>query len=188
MSDPQPWRNPRLAPNVPEVQPRLSKLSSPGWLRAWWPALVWAAVIFSLSTDTFSYDHTASVIPPVLHWLLPFLSEYQLEVIHYFIRKSAHFTEYFIFGLLVYRGIRGGRKGWRWTWGLAALSLAAGYAIMDEVHQAFVISRTASPYDSLLDSFGAFVAIAAVWVWYRLGPSQPPAETPSIAVPTSESP
>ena len=188
MSDPQPWRNPRPAPNLPEMQARLPGLSLSSWFFAWWPALIWAAVIFSMSTDTFSSDHTASVIAPIFRWLIPSMTDDQFNVLHHFIRKSAHFTEYFIFGLFLYRGVRRGRKGWRWTWGLAALSLAAGYAIMDEVHQAFVISRTASPYDSLLDSFGAFVAIAAVWVWYRLGPSQPPAETPSIAVPTSESP
>jgi VanZ family protein len=98
----------------------------------------------------------------------PHLSEDQFDFIHHIIRKSAHFIEYFIFCLLIYRGVRGGRKGWRWTWGLAALSVAAGYSIMDEIHQAFVASRTASPYDSLLDSIGAFFACAALWLWFRL--------------------
>jgi len=173
VSDPQPWRNPRPAPNLPEVQPRLSKLLIPGWLRSWWPAFLWAAVIFSMSTDTFSYEHTSYVIPPVLHWLLPFLSEYQLEVIHYFIRKCAHFTEYFIFALLLYRGVRGAGRGWLWTWGLAALSVAAAYAALDEIHQAFVASRTASAYDSLLDSIGAFFAIATLYLWFRFRRSKP---------------
>jgi VanZ family protein len=68
---------------------------------------------------------------------------------------------------LLYRGVRGDRKGWRWTWGLSALSVAAGYSIMDEIHQAFVASRTASPYDSLLDSIGAFFAFAALYFWFR---------------------
>jgi len=36
----------------------------------------------------------------------------------------------------------GNRPGWRWTWALAALSIAAGYSALDEIHQAFVISRT----------------------------------------------
>jgi VanZ family protein len=186
VSDLQPWRNPRPAPHLPEIQPRLTKLLLPGWLLAWWPALVWAAVIFFMSTDMFSSDHTANVIAPIFRWLLPSMSEDQFSVLHHFIRKSAHFTEYSIFGLLLYRGVRGGRKGWRWTWGLAALSMAAGYSILDEIHQAFVISRTASPYDSLLDSLGAFFAIAALWLWFRLRPSKPAAETPSLAVPSSE--
>jgi VanZ family protein len=91
----------------------------------------------------------------------------QFEAIHHFIRKSAHFTEYFIFCLLIYRSVRVGRSGWRWTWGLAALFCAAGYSALDEIHQAFVASRTASAYDSLLDSVGAFVAMAVLWLWFR---------------------
>jgi len=120
-----------------------------------------------MSTDSFSAEHTASVIEPILRWLIPSLTEDQFLSIHYFIRKSAHFSEYFVFCLLLYRGVRAGRKGWRWTWGIAALSVAAGYSILDEIHQAFVASRTASAYDSLLDSVGAFVAFAALWLWFR---------------------
>jgi VanZ family protein len=95
------------------------------------------------------------------------LTEDQFLTIHYFIRKSAHFTEYFVFCLLLYRGVRLGRPGWRWTWGLAALFCAAGYAVLDEIHQAFVASRTASAYDSLLDSIGAFAAFGALWMSFR---------------------
>jgi len=35
------------------------------------------------------------------------------------------------------------------------------------VHQAFVSSRHASPYDSLLDSVGAFFAIAILYLSLR---------------------
>ncbi len=167
MSDSQPWRNPRPAPQLPEMQPRLHKLLLPAWLRAWWPAIAWAGVIFTLSTDSFSSEHTATVLSFFVKWLFPHLSEDQFRFIHHIIRKSAHFTEYFIFCILIYRGVRGDRKGWRWTWGIAALSVAAGYSILDEIHQAFVVSRTASPYDSLLDSIGAFFAFAVLWLWFR---------------------
>jgi VanZ family protein len=163
----QPWRNPRPAPHLPEIQARLRPPRMPAWLRAWWPALLWAGVIFSASTDTFSSEHTASVLEPILRWIIRSLTEEQFDAIHYLIRKSAHFTEYFIFCLLLYRGVRGDRRGWRWTWGVAALSVAAGYSVLDEIHQAFVASRTASAYDSLLDSVGAFVAFAALWLWFR---------------------
>jgi VanZ family protein len=163
----QPWRNPRPAPQLPEIQARMKTPRLPAWLRAWWPAFLWAGIIFSLSTDTFSAEHTGSVLEPILRWMVPSITEDQFYAVHYFIRKSAHFTEYFIFCLLLYRGVRGNRKGWRWTWGLAALSCAAGYSALDEIHQAFVASRTASAYDSLLDSAGAFVAIAVLWVWFR---------------------
>ena len=179
MSEIQPLCKPRPAPHLPEVvPPQLNRLHVPNWLRSWWPALLWAAVIFTMSTDTFSAEHTASVIEPVLRWLFHSLTEAQFAVIHHLIRKSAHFTEYFIFCLFLYRGVRGGRAGWRWSWGLEALFIAAAYSVLDEVHQAFVASRTASPYDSLLDSTGAFFAFAFLFLWFRLrGPSRPVADS-----------
>ena len=165
----QPWRNPRPAPQLDEIRRRVPASSFvPQIVRSWWPALLWAGIIFSLSTGSFSSEHTESILYPVFHWLMPSLTLEQFDPIHYFIRKAAHFTEYFIFCLLLFRGVRGGRAGWRWTWALAALSIAAGYSALDEIHQAFVASRTASAYDSLLDTTGAFAAMVVVWLWFRL--------------------
>src|SRR5215470_1770654 len=132
------------------------------FLRYWWPALVWAGVIFTLSTDTFSAQHTASFFDPIFKWLMPSLKRRDLIHLNHFLRKCAHFTEYFVFYVFLFRGFRAGQRGWRWTWALAALGVAAGYAALDEVHQAFVASRTASPLDSLLDSTGAFAAAAVI--------------------------
>jgi VanZ family protein len=167
VAEPQSWRNPRPAPHLPEIQRHLRPPRLPAWVHVWWPALLWAGVIFSASTDTFSSEHTRWVFEPILRWLVPSLTGDQFSTIHRFIRKSAHVTEYFVFCLLLYRGVRGDRKGWRWTWGLAALFCAAGYSVLDEIHQAFVVSRTASGYDSLLDSMGALAAFGALWMWFR---------------------
>ena len=161
----QPWRNPRPAPALAELRQRVPL--TPSWLRAWWPALAWAGVIFILSTDSFSAANTGSIVEPVLRWLFHSITNHQIHVIHHLIRKTAHFSEYFIFYLLLFRGARGTRAGWRWTWAIAALSIAAGYSILDEIHQAFIISRTASPWDSLIDSIGAFVAFFAVFLFHR---------------------
>jgi VanZ family protein len=168
MADLQPWRNPRTSPYQAGAAKTYLEPFARAWLRAWWPALLWAAVIFMMSTDVFSAQHTGSFLEPILRWFYPSMTARQFHLIHHYIRKSAHFTEYFVFCLLLYRGVRGARHGWRWTWGLTALFIAASYSILDEIHQAFVISREASPYDSLLDSAGAFVAFAALWFWFRL--------------------
>jgi VanZ family protein len=138
----------------------------PGWLRAWWPALVWGGLIFMASTDSFSAEHTGSILTPILHWLFPYLTHAQFRTIHFFIRKTAHFSEYFIFYLLLFRGIRGDRRGWHWSWAFIALFIAAAYSALDEIHQSFVASRTASPWDSMLDSTGAFVALIVVALCY----------------------
>ena len=185
MPEPQPWRNPRPVPPVPEIQARWRMPRGPVWLRAWWPAFLWAGLIFCMSTDAFSAEHTGWVLQPILRWLVPSLTEAQFSTIHYFIRKSAHFTEYFVFCLLLYRGVRGDRKGWRRTWGLAALLCAAGYSVLDEIHQAFVASRTASAYDSLLDSIGAFAGFGALWIWFRLRRSMREGEMAEGDVPSA---
>lgn len=137
------------------------------WLRVWWPVLVWAALISVFSTDFFSWQHTSRIVVPLIKWLFPSFNPHQINEIHTLIRKSAHFTEYFVFCVLLFRSIRGARTGWRWSWGLAALLIAAGYSVLDEVHQAFVASRTASPYDSMLDTFGASCAVLVLWLWFR---------------------
>ena len=137
------------------------------WLWAWWPAIAWAGVIFMMSTDTFSAEHTAWFFEPVLRRLIPGLAQSRYDLMHHIIRKCAHFVEYFVFCVLLYRAVRASRAGWRWTWGAGAFLIAAGYSVSDEFHQAFVASRTASAYDSLLDSTGAFIALVVLWLWFR---------------------
>lgn len=138
------------------------------WLKLWWPALVWAALISIFSTGAFSYSNTASVIIPVLRWFLPSASHETLAFIHFLIRKSAHFTEYFIFSLLVLRGIRAGKKESHLGWALAAVAIVAAYAALDEFHQSFVPGRTAAVSDVLLDTAGGVAAqlIAGLFLYW----------------------
>jgi VanZ family protein len=183
VADPQPWRNPRPAPNLAEIRSKTPTPRALVWLWAWFPAIAWAGLIFLLSTDIFSAQHTASILETIVRRTWPGVTPHQFAVIHYFIRKSAHFSEYFVFFLLLYRAVRGGRKGWRWTWGIAALFCAAGYSALDEIHQAFVASRTASAYDSLLDTTGAFAAMVVFWLWFRWRGA-----SAAVEVATSETP
>ena len=125
------------------------------WLRWWWPVLVWAALIVGFSTDAFSGEHTSRVILPILRWLFPHAAAATLARLHHLIRKAAHVGEYFVFSLLLVRGVRGERSGWRAEWALAALAIAAGWAGLDELHQAFVPSRGPSMRDVLIDVCGA---------------------------------
>lgn len=127
-----------------------------------------------MSTDPFSADHTKWFFEPVLRWLIPGLAQSQYDYMHHIIRKCAHFSEYFVYFLLLYRAVRGRRSGWRWSWGSVALVIAAIYSLGDEFHQTFVPSRGPSAYDSLLDTTGAFVALVVLWLWLRRRAATPP--------------
>lgn len=134
-------------------------------LRYWWPALAWACVIWIFSTEATGATQTSSFLIPLLRWIFPDASTATIWMYHGWIRKAGHVTEYFVFSLLLLRGVRAGRSGWQFGWGLATLGLAAAYAAFDEVHQAFVPGRGAAPADVLLDCLGA--AAAQAWAWRR---------------------
>jgi VanZ family protein len=136
------------------------------WL-AWLPTILWAGVIFTMSTKRFSAANTLNYIYPVLLWLLPSASHATLMLLHELIRKGAHITEYFIFSLLLMHGIRAGRKEWRLRWALIAIGIAALYASSDEFHQLFVPGRHGSPYDVMIDVTGATLAQVAVYLFAR---------------------
>jgi VanZ family protein len=63
-----------------------------------------------------------------------------------------------------------------------ALAIAAAYSALDEFHQSFVPSRTASPWDSLLDTTGAATAQFLLWLWFRFR-SRNSIESPEDAAP-----
>jgi len=137
------------------------------WLRQWWPALCWAAVIWAFSTEHFSSAATSRVIEPLLRWLFSSASPRTVRYIHHVIRKAAHVTEYFVFSLMLFRAFRGKERGWRITWMVEAIVVAAFYAGLDEVHQAFVPGREARWQDSMLDTLGAAIGQLVLWMWFR---------------------
>ena len=138
------------------------------WTRVkiWLPAMAWAGVISILSTDLFSSDHTSAFIIPLLRWLFPHAGAETLELMHAVVRKTAHVTEYFIFSIFLMLGLRGKDRVWKLRWAIWAVIIAAGYASLDEFHQSFVASRTASPWDALLDTTGAAAAQVVLWLWH----------------------
>ncbi|TMJ97945.1 MAG: VanZ family protein [Actinobacteria bacterium] len=99
-------------------------------LSLWLPVVLWAGLIFALSA-------------------IPNLSS-GLGVWDLVLRKCAHLTEYAILGGLLFRALR--REP-------AALLLGSAYAVTDELHQAFVGGRHASPIDWLIDAFGVAAGV-----------------------------
>lgn len=102
------------------------------------PAILWAALIFGLSS-----------LPGIRlpHWkVLP--SD-----------KVAHFVAYFILAALIYRALAFQQpfpKIAKWSL-LGCILLTTAYGASDEIHQAFVPHRDASLFDLMADLAGALV-------------------------------
>jgi len=88
-------------------------------------------------------------------------------VIHAYVRKTAHFTEYAVFAFLAFRAFSGSAtyllKKWRY---ILALILVATVASLDEFNQSFEASRTSSIWDVALDISGGLAMIAVLWAFH----------------------
>jgi VanZ family protein len=100
------------------------------WL--WVPPLVYAALIFHLSSETNPLPEVTAVV-----W-----------------DKALHATEYAGLAFLLCRALRGSGFGWPGAI-VIALILASAYAATDEWHQSFVPGRDSDVHDWLADTIGA---------------------------------
>jgi VanZ family protein len=139
------------------------------FLKYWLPVILVMLFIFYMSTGTFSSTNTALIIEPLLRFLVPSISEQTVDLIHRIIRKCGHLAEYFFLGTLLFRAFRGGSRESRvWQWILGSGVVVVLYAISDEFHQSFEITRTASSIDVAIDTAGGMVAqIVCAVLHYR---------------------
>src|SRR5277367_3434453 len=142
-------------------------------LRYWLSAICMAILISVFSTHYFSAEQTGGVFIPILRWLFPTANSHTLHLMHIGIRKLAHVTEFGVFSVTIFHGVRAGRVGWRLNWALITLVIAVAYAGMDEWHQSFVPLREARVRDVGIDAFGALLAQSFVWAYakWNLGSS-----------------
>jgi VanZ family protein len=127
-------------------------------------------VLFGASTSLGGPRHTSAFVRPFLLWLNPHMSEATIELIHHLIRKTAHFTEYGILGLLLWRLVHFEPIFAGWAVGreiVTALVLSALYASTDEFHQLFVPGRQSQVSDVILDTCGAGFVLLLIWLGRR---------------------
>jgi VanZ family protein len=140
-------------------------------LRYWLPPILWMAAIFFFSTDNFSGEKTGGLLYRLFHALLPSLTPEGFAPWHFLIRKAAHFTEYAILAMLLFRAFRSGAvTRWEWRWAIGAWSIVAAYALLDEYHQTWTATRVGSIYDSLTDLAGGTAALLMLWLRGRNRP------------------
>ena len=135
----------------------------------WWATTVaWTVTIYQLSTGTFAVSLTGWLLGETLRLLGIQVSAATFHLIHHFLRKLAHLTEYGIYALLLYGSLGGGRDfAWRGRRAAWCAGMAAAYSLTDEFHQLFVPERGASIVDSALDTTGAALAMAGFYVVHR---------------------
>ena len=134
-----------------------------GFLSRYLPLVIWLGFISFASSNSFSAANTSRIIAPLVLWLFPHTSAETLATIHFITRKIAHFSEYAILGFLAARAFRTSPRPVIYErWFLICATLVVVYALMDEYHQSFVPSRTASIYDSLIDITGGLTALLIV--------------------------
>jgi VanZ family protein len=145
------------------------------------------------STDFASSGNTGDWLFEALRVFLPHLRPWYVWQLNEILRKVGHFTGYAILSVLVLLALRNTyrdrlrpvmqrpwgiylRDYWRWEWVILGMMASVVTASFDEMHQAFIASRTGRWQDVVIDSSGAVVAqlllyVYSVWKVSRQGDS-----------------
>lgn len=134
-------------------------------------------MIFLFSTDVGSYDNVGGFLIPLFLSLIPDFTPAQIDRLFVVIRKMSHLAEYFILSMLWWRAlaprITSQQIAPRRASVIGAIAICGTWAALDEYHQSFVASRTASIVDVGIDFLGVLLGqtpgiVAAQW--RRLSP------------------
>jgi VanZ family protein len=130
---------------------------SPGWLAALiaWVLFVWGhSLVAGPSSDADSLSWVGRLTP-----VLDALGVVGVHARNHVVRKTAHFCEYAVLGLLDHAALR---PVWRRPRSrvASAVLVAALVPCVDETIQLFVPGRLGSPADVLLDMCGAACGLA----------------------------
>ena len=140
------------------------------FVKYWLPVLGWMAVIFTASADSHSYEHSRSLVEPLLRWLFPNMPQAEIKVIHHVFRKCCHLAEYSVLAAFLWRALNQSRKNsppWSCPKAGGALLLVFLYAATDEFHQRFVPTRTPLVSDVFIDTAGGAIGLFALWIFRR---------------------
>ena len=138
----------------------------------WWPVAAWLIVLRIESSDFASSRNTFGVLFRTITAIFRSMSPESVETINVILRKTGHFFGYAILSFFVFRALkytqydrlrlvlhrRWGiffRDLWRAEWAVIALLFTIIAASFDELHQAFIPSRTGRWQDVALDTTGA---------------------------------
>lgn len=112
-----------------------------------------------LSTNDSGGPASQHWVSKLLPYFFPDVHWTTIRLVNLTVRKLSHLGEYFVLSLLLLRALRADAPlAWQWHWGALTLTLALGFAVLDEVHQTFEPSRQGSVIDAGIDVAGAALA------------------------------
>ncbi|MGB6828779.1 MAG: VanZ family protein [Terracidiphilus sp.] len=164
------WPSVQLSSPPPPGPLVTSRRGARFWIGAWLPVAIGISVIVIESTVWFGADHTTGPLRAIFEAIFGPISNARWGPIHHYIRKSGHFVGYGLLGLMWLRAwwlTLALRASVFWKCAVLALAGTALVASCDEWHQTFLPNRTGTPWDVLLDSCGATVAILLVYTYAR---------------------
>ena len=126
---------------------------------------LWILIIFSFSLQ--NGEESSQLSGGVVAWIVELICPEDFahtELLEFFIRKAAHFTEYFILGGLLSVTVREAKwsKPVLLPWGLGTV-----VACCDETIQLFSDGRAGQITDVMLDSSGVLVGCVVIYVLIR---------------------
>ena len=140
-------------------------------------AIIWMGVIFMFSAQvsdeskSSSNKVTSAVVNTVISIKKENISEEKRQKIiedkTFIVRKSAHFTEYFILGLILILYLQTKEK-LAPKYIILAIIFCVLYATSDEIHQLFVDGRSCKIMDILIDTCGSSLAILGFTSIYKI--------------------
>ena len=140
--------------------------------RNWWPVAVWLVVIRLESTDYASSSNTFGLLYELSSAIFGRIDPGVLLTLNAIVRKSGHFFGYAILSWLVFLALKYSHRDrlkpilqrpwmaffrdiWQFDWAVIAVLFTVVTASFDEIHQAFLPSRTGRWQDVAIDTAGA---------------------------------
>ena len=130
---------------------------------SWGAVVIWAGVIFWMSSNTGSeVNQGLGIISAVKAWLSAVADVLVGPGVD--VSPVGHFAEYFVFGCLLANALRTA-VGLRAALVVGALAIGSLYGVTDEWHQYFVPARSCDPADWAVDTVASGLG---AWATYAL--------------------
>ena len=134
----------------------------PAFVAYYLPVVLWGVMIITFAFTTGNW--TLDMLRAIFELLDYDISRKLLLEINTAVREFAHFGEYFVFTLLLWRAVqRETSHRWSAQAALVTLGLVVAVASADESLQLLRELRTGSVADVLVDTTGGMIGLVLIW-------------------------